>query len=103
MMERFVEIEYLTAEKRVETLQAELPNEVKLAKKSHYQQVINKLNKETIFQPMKWPTSTRKYSTPPIQKTDGLLATSCKEKRDALKQALLTPTSQSSGTVLQLG
>ncbi len=102
-MERFVEIENPAAEERVKTLQAELHNEVKLAKKSHYQQVINELNKETIFQAMKWPTSTRKYSTPPIQKTDGLLATSRKEKKDALKQALLTPTSQSLETVLQLG
>ena len=46
---------------------------------------------------MKWPTSTRKYTTPPIQKPDGLLATSNKEKRDALKQVLLTPTAQSCG------
>ena len=34
------------------------------------------------------------YTTPPIQKTDGLLATFNKEKKNALIQALLTPTSQ---------
>ncbi len=53
---------------------------------------------------MKWPTSTQKYTTPPIQKTDGLLAKSNKEKRNALKQALLTPTSQifSNGSTTRL-
>ncbi len=87
-MEKFVGIENPAAEEQVKILQAELRKEVKQAKKSHYQQVINELNGETIFQAMKWPTSTRKYTTPLIQKTDGLLATSNKEKRDALKQAL---------------
>ena len=93
-MKKFVGIENLAVEERVKTLQAELRKKVKQAKKIHYQQVINELNREMIFQAMKWPTSTQKYSTPTMQKTNGLLATSKKEKRDALKQAFLTPTLQ---------
>lgn len=52
---------------------------------------------------MKWPILTQKYTTPPIQKTDGLLTTFNKEKRDALKQALFTPTAQSSGNSSTIG
>lgn len=53
---------------------------------------MNNLNGETIFRPMKWPNSTRKYTTPPIQKLDGSLDTSNKDKQATLKQVLLTPT-----------
>ena len=79
----------------MKTLQVEIYKQVKQAKKSHYQQVINELNRVTIFQAIKWPASTRKHTTPPIQKTDRLLAISNKEKIDALKQALFTLTLQS--------
>ena len=52
-LEKFVEIENLAAKEWVKTLQAELFKKVKQAKKSHYQQVINELNGETIFQVIK--------------------------------------------------
>ncbi len=53
---------------------------------------------------MKWPTSTGKYTTPPIQKTDGSLAKSNEEKENALKQVFFTPTSQifSNGSTTRL-
>lgn len=79
-------IENFAAEEQLQGFRKQLRKKVKQAKH------INNLNGETIFRAMKWPNSTRKYTTPPIQKLDGSLDTSNKDKQATLKQVLLTPT-----------
>lgn len=92
ILEKAVGIENPASEEQLKSLRYQLRKEVKQAKRRYYQEVINNLNGETIFQAMKWPNSIRKYNTPPIQKPDGSLARSNKDKQAVLKQVLLTPT-----------
>lgn len=80
-LEKAVGIENPSSEEQLKRLRHQLRKEVKQAKRRFYQEVINNFNEETIFQAMKWPNSTRKYTTPPIQKPDGFLATSNKDKQ----------------------
>lgn len=76
------------------TCKATLRKTVRKAKQSYYRKVIEELDNKNIFQAMKWPTSIRQYSSPPIQKPDGTLAISVSEKRATLRNVLLTPSTE---------
>lgn len=64
---------------------------MKDAKRDYYHEVLEKLNSKSIFQAVKWSSSIRQYTTPPIQQQDGTLAVDNLSKQKALKKELLTP------------
>lgn len=64
---------------------AKLRKIVKTAKREYYRKVIEELDHKTIFHAVKWPSSVKQYTSPPIQRADGL------EKQKTLRQELLTP------------
>ncbi len=50
---------------------------------------------------MKWPTSVRQYTTPPIQCSDGCLAISNQGKQTALRLELLTPLPSTPNSIVR--
>lgn len=72
--------------------------QVKSAKKRYYQYVINGLTNKTLLQAVKWPNTIRSYTTPPIQKADGTLTVSHKDKQEALRSELLSAKDLSLGS-----
>lgn len=59
-LEKATGIENPASEEQLKRLRSQLRKDVKQAKRKYYQEVINNLNGETIFQAMRWPNSTRK-------------------------------------------
>ncbi|MCJ1345122.1 hypothetical protein MMC31_003327, partial [Peltigera leucophlebia] len=64
---------------------------VKKAKQKYYWKVIDGLDHRNIFQDVKWSSTVRQYTTPPIQRQDGSLAVDNQEEQKALREELLTP------------
>lgn len=63
---------------------------VKRAKKRHFQEIINGLDRHNIFQVTEWSRLVRQYSTPPIWQANGALAVSNLEKQATLRKELLS-------------
>ncbi len=91
LLEASAGIDNPRAQITIDSLKVRLRKSVKQAKRIYYQKVINELDKDSIFGDIKWPTSVRQYTTPPIQCSDGFLAISNQGKQKALRLELLTP------------
>lgn len=52
--------------------------------------MLEELDHKNIFQAVRWSSSIRQYTTPPIQQQDGTLAVDNLAKQKALREALIT-------------
>ena len=65
---------------------------VKKEKQNYYQKVIDELDHKNILQAVRWSSTVRQYTIPPIQQQDGTFATNTFDKQQVLRQELLTPS-----------
>lgn len=72
-------------------LKSKVHRVVKNAKRDNYCEVLEKLDSKSIFQAVKWSSSIRQYTAPPIQQQDATLAVDNLSKQKALRKELLTP------------
>lgn len=81
----------LNASAVLKNIRSNLRKTVKKAKQKYYRKVIDGLDHQNIFQAVKWSSTVRAYTTPPIQRQDGSLAVDSQEKQKTLREELFSP------------
>ncbi len=101
LLEASAGIDNPRAQITIDSLKIRLRKVVKQAKRKYYQKVFNELDKDSIFGAMKWPTSVRQYTIPPIHCSDRYLSTSNQGKQKALRLELLTPSPSTLNSIVR--